>query len=411
MPPGELPLLPQGHHRRVRRSSSTTCAPAAATHEVPPHGIARPRSASSIPADRRAGVGRRPSRRAPSRSWLAAAERPPSEAERLMDRSPTRPKIITTRFGPRRRPHARPLRAPPAATRRCARPSTMAPDRGGRRGQGRQPARPRRRRLPGRRQVGLLPARRVAPLPRGQRRRVASPAPTRTASSWSAIPTSSSRACCIACYAIGAAQAFLYVRGEMALAQERIAAGAQRRLRRRLHRPATSSAPTSPSTSSCTGAPAPTSSARRPPSSRASRATGACPGSSRRSSRRPRASTCSPPSSTTSRRCRTSRGSSPTAAPPSPRSAPRASRAPACSRCPATSSNPGVFEVEFGVTTFRDLIYAPATAAASATATRSRPSSPAAPRRRGSSRSTSTCRSRRAPSTRPARCSARAPSS
>ena len=40
----------------------------------------------------------------------------------------------------------------------------------------------------------------------------------------------------IAAYAVGAAQAFLYVRGEMALAQERIAAGAQRGLRRRRRR-------------------------------------------------------------------------------------------------------------------------------------------------------------------------------
>ena len=45
------------------------------------------------------------------------------------------------------------------------------------------------------------------------------------------------------------------------------------------------------------------------------------------------------------------------------------------------------------------------TAAGSATATRSRRSSPAARRRRGSTRSTSTCRSRRPRSTRPARCS------
>ena len=42
---------------------------------------------------------------------------------------------------------------------------------------------------------------------------------------------------------------------------------------------------------------------------------------------------------------------------PAPRSAPRRPRAPACSRCRATSSSPGVYEVEFGVTTFRDLIY------------------------------------------------------
>ena len=69
--------------------------------------------------------------------------------------------------------------------------------------------------------------------------------------------------CLIACYAAGLSQCFLYIRGEMALAQERVADGAQRGLRRRLHRHATSSAPTSPSTSCCTGVPARTSSARR----------------------------------------------------------------------------------------------------------------------------------------------------
>jgi NADH-quinone oxidoreductase subunit F len=88
----------------------------------------------------------------------------------------------------------------------------------------------------------------------------------------------------IACYAIGAAQAFLYVRGEMALAQERIAqalndAYAAGYIGR------TSSGRTSPSTSSCTGAPARTSWVRRPPSSSPSRATAGCPGSSLRTSR------------------------------------------------------------------------------------------------------------------------------
>ncbi len=98
----------------------------------------------------------------------------------------------------------------------------------------------------------------------------------------------------IACYAIGAAQAFLYIRGEMALAQERVAAGAQRGLRRRLHRqehprhrllrrhrPALGRRRLHRRRGD-----------RR--SSRSSRATGACRGSSRRTSRRPRASTCQP---------------------------------------------------------------------------------------------------------------------
>ena len=57
-------------------------------------------------------------------------------------------------------------------------------------------------------------------------------------------------------------------------------------------------------------------------------------------------------------------------------------------------NRPGVFEVENGVTTFRDADRRRrSTAAASATAASSRRSSPAARRRRGSSRSTSTCRS------------------
>ncbi|MCZ7628202.1 MAG: NADH-quinone oxidoreductase subunit F [Microthrixaceae bacterium] len=51
-----------------------------------------------------------------------------------------------------------------------------------------------------------------------------SPAPTRTACSWSATPHQLIEGCLIAAYAIGAAQVFLYVRGEMAHAQERIAA-------------------------------------------------------------------------------------------------------------------------------------------------------------------------------------------
>ena len=71
---------------------------------------------------------------------------------------------------------------------------------------------------------------------------------------------------------------------------------------------------------------------------------------------------------------------------------------------------PGVYEVEFGVTTFRDLLYAPSTAAASPAIASSRRSSPVGRRRPGSSRSTSTCRSRPARSARPGRCSARAPS-
>ena len=73
--------------------------------------------------------------------------------------------------------------------------------------------------------------------------------------------------------------------------------------------------------------------------------------------------------------------------------------------------NPGVFEVEFGVTTFRDIIYGERYADGIRDGNRSRRTSPVGRRRRGSSRSTSTCRSRPGPSARPGRCSGRAPSS
>ena len=68
--------------------------------------------------------------------------------------------------------------------------------------------------------------------------------------------------------------------------------------------------------------------------------------------------------------------------------------------------NPGVFEVEMVKTTFRDLIYAPVSAAACPAAATSRRSSPAASPRRGSARTSSTCRSARTRSATPARCSA-----
>ena len=64
------------------------------------------------------------------------------------------------------------LRAATTATRRCARPWHVA-GRPGQTDQGLRPARPRRRRLPDRHEVGLpAPAGRRPPLPRGQRRRV-----------------------------------------------------------------------------------------------------------------------------------------------------------------------------------------------------------------------------------------------
>ena len=170
----------------------------------------------------------------------------------------------------------------------------------------------------------------------------------------------------IGAYAVGCAQVFLYVRGEMAHAQERIAAalneayaaglvGKQHPRHRLLVR-------------------------RRPPLGCrrlhrrrgdrahrvASRATGACPASSRRTSRRPRASTCSRRSSTTSRRCPTCRGSSATGPRPTPPSAPRTRRGTRMFAVSGHVKKPGVFEVEFGTTTFRDLIYGRLRAASAA---------------------------------------------
>ena len=136
--------------------------------EIPPHGtLARIRQ--HIPADR----GRR-QRRCPTAAsepvWIAAAPAPPQEARSMTVTDA--PKIITTPLRPRRRAHPRRATSRPAATRACAPRCAKPPRRGRRRGEGGQPARPRRRRLPGRHQVGLLPARRVAALPRRQRRRV-----------------------------------------------------------------------------------------------------------------------------------------------------------------------------------------------------------------------------------------------
>ena len=74
-------------------------------------------------------------------------------------------------------------------------------------------------------------------------------------------------------------------------------------------------------------------------------------------------------------------------------------------------ANPGVFEVEFGTTTFRDLIYAPVYCGGIRGGHELKAFIPVARRRPGSTRSTSTCRSKREQSARSGRCSVRAPSS
>ena len=85
----------------------------------------------------------------------------------------------------------------------------------------------------------------------------------------------------IAAYALQVSQAFIYLRGEFALGLERRPGGAERGLRPRRRRGATSSARASRSTSWSTPAPAPTSAARRRRCSSRSRASGASPASSR----------------------------------------------------------------------------------------------------------------------------------
>ena len=83
--------------------------------------------------------------------------------------------------------------------------------------------------------------------------------------------------CLITCYALGLQQCFLYVRGEMALAQERIAA-ALNEAYAAVTRGATSWALSFLLMSCSPGERGPTSSARRRRSSRAWKAIGACPG-------------------------------------------------------------------------------------------------------------------------------------
>ena len=369
-------------------SWSTTCAPGGST--TTSRRTARsPASASTSRPDRRAGaVAAR--RRPASRSWIGRRPPPAEGADGLMaDHRRAEDHHRPVRL--RRRAHPRPLRGAPAATRRCARRSAMAPGDGRRRGQDGQPARPRRRRLPGRREVGLLPARRVAALPRRQRRReraghLQGPHPHGARSA----PAHRGRAARLLRRRLRPRPSS--TSGARWPSPRSASPRPSTRPTPRATSAGTSSAPTSPSTSCCTGVPAPTSSARRPRSSRASRATGACPASSRRSSRRPRASTCSPRSSTTSRRCRTSRGSSPTAATRSPRWGPRSSRG---TRMFAVSGHVKNARRVRGRVRRHHLPrphLRPRLRRRHPRRPRSsRRSSPAAPRPRGSSRSTSTC--------------------
>ena len=90
-----------------------------------------------------------------------------------------------------------------------------------------RPARSRRRRLPGRRQVGLHPAG-VWPRYLVVNGDESEPGTYKDRLLMERDPHQLIEGCLIACYALGLSQCFLYVRGEMALAQERVAAHSTR---------------------------------------------------------------------------------------------------------------------------------------------------------------------------------------
>ena len=157
----------------------------------------------------------------------------------------------------------------------------------------------------------------------------------------------------IACYAIGAAQAFLYVRGEMALAQERIAQALNDAYANSLVGTNILGTDFSVDITLTWGAGAYIVGEETALIESLEGERG-MPASSRRSSPPPRACTCSRRSSTTSRRSPTCRGSSTSRASRSTTSARRRRPACGCSPCRGHVKRPGVFEVPNGVTTFRD---------------------------------------------------------
>ncbi len=266
VPAGELPL-PLPRHARAARSARRRprCRPPRRRDPAARHGGP---VRQHIPADR--AVGAVDPDDVNRRTGVDAGPEP--TGGRIMSRPPPipgRPGFVAGRppedrhlaLPVRRLVHARALPRHRWLRGLASRARQVA-GRGARRGQERHLARPRRRRLPGRREVGAHAAERVAALPRRQRRRERArhlqgpPADgVRSAPAHRGLPHRLLRRRAVAVLP-------LHPRRDGARP------GAHRR--RRSTRPTppatsarTSSAPTSASTSCCTGAPAPTWSARR----------------------------------------------------------------------------------------------------------------------------------------------------
>ena len=244
--------------------------------EIPPHGtLARVRQ--RVPADRWAGTGtagpgrggrpmtgpdERERTRSTCRAWCRRV-RPSSPAASTLADGYTYDGYVRT--------------GGYVALRKAL--AEMTPEQVARGGQGGRAAGPGRRRLPGGDEVGL-PARPTC-CPRyvvvngdeSEPGHLQGPA-----SSWSSTRTSSSRAIVLTCYAVERRAGLPVRAGRDGARPGAPRPGPQRRLR---PRPGGQGHPrhrASASTSRSRGAPAPTSSARRRRSSRASRASGACPG-------------------------------------------------------------------------------------------------------------------------------------
>ena len=357
VPPGQLPLPPPRHATTSSTSWSTTCAPAGSTTRSRPTA----RSPASASASRPTAA--------------AGAVAPTGESEPVWMRH--------ERDGRRRRrrglddhhrraaDHHRPLRATTTAT-----PSTGYQATGGYAGaaQGADHDRPtqvvstrsRTASLLGRGGAGFPAGVKWGFCPPGVWPRYlvvngdeSEPGTYKDRMLMERDPHQLIEGILIACYAVGCAQAFLYVRGEMALAQERIAAGAQRGLRRRLRRQ-------EHPRHRLLGRHRPHLGRRRLHRRRGDRAhreprgqpghapaqaavlpggQGPLPAAHDRQQRRDAVEPAVDHRATAATR--------------SPRSAPRRRKGTRMFAVSGHVNKPGVFEVEYGVTTFRDLIDAP----------------------------------------------------